>query len=98
MSPGETFVAEVALLVQQAFGLTILLLLPLVAAAAVSATAAGMLAARLGINDPTVTLVARALALVLALGLTLDALTQQTLSFTTTVWDRLGEVGRAGRS
>lgn len=88
----------IELVVEQAFGLVVLLLLPLVAAAAVSATAAGMLAARVGVQDTTVTLVARALAVVLAIGLTLDVLSGETLAFTTGLWDQLGDVGRVGRS
>jgi flagellar biosynthesis protein FliQ len=86
------------LVVQQGFGLVVLLLLPLVGAAAVSATAAGMLAARVGVQDTTVTLVARALAVVLAIGLTLDTLTSQTLAFTVGLWEQLAEVGRVGHT
>lgn len=87
-----------ALMVQQAFGLAVLLLLPVVGAAAVSATAAGMLAARVGVQDTTVTLVARALAVVLAIGLTLDAVTSETLAFTTGLWEQLGDIGRVERT
>jgi flagellar biosynthesis protein FliQ len=83
------------LVVQQAFGLAIVLLLPLVAAGVIAGTAASLLAARVGVQDPTVALVARALAVVLAIGLGIGSLSADTVAFTVGVWDGLGDVGRA---
>lgn len=84
---------DLELVVRQAFGLVVLLALPLVGGAAVSATAAGMLAARVGVTDSSVTLVARALAVVLVLSLTVGAMAEDTLSFTTGLWAGLADVG-----
>lgn len=81
------------IVVRQGFGLVILLALPIVAAAVVASAAAGMLAARVGVQDSTVTLVARALAVVLAVGLTLGSLGGETLAFTESLWGGIASVG-----
>ena len=86
---------SIDLVIRQGFGLVVLLALPLVIAAAIAAAAAGMLAARVGVQDPTVTLVVRALAVVLAIGLTLESLAGQTLQFTRGAWGQLADVEMA---
>jgi type III secretory pathway component EscS len=82
------------LAVAQGLALTAVLLVPLALAAATGGAAAGMLASWLGVQDQTVSLVARFLCVGLVLWFFAGDLGERVLELTTTLWRELPSAGQ----
>ena len=87
MSPLELWVG-------QAFGLVIALVLPLVIAGALGSLVATALGSFSGLQDTTVSAVARGLAVLLALGLLAGSIGAETTAYVSSSWSDLAAVGR----
>lgn len=81
------------LVLRQGFGLALTLLLPVLGGAVVASAAASLLTGRVGIQDPTVGMLVRALAVVLALGLSIEIVRTDLVAWTQEVWSLLADVG-----
>jgi flagellar biosynthesis protein FliQ len=87
-------VSDLVLQIQQGFGVLLAISLPLVLAAAVGSLVATLLVGLLGTQDSTLSLVARTLAVVLALVLVARSAADETVALTRSLWSGLDEVGR----
>ena len=86
---------DLALQVQGAFGIALLLGLPVVIGALVAAVAANLLSSAVGLSDGTVTLVARALGATFAIIASLASLQAGTVDFAATTWSGIADIGTA---
>lgn len=86
--------SELVDVVQQGLGLAILLVLPIVGAALVGSLVASMLATMTGLQDQTVALIARTLAVIVAAVLVVESAAEEARAFTSRWWAQLPEIGR----
>jgi flagellar biosynthesis protein FliQ len=87
-------VSEVVAVVQQGLGLAILVVLPLLGAALVGSLAASVLATVTGLQDQTVALIARTLAVIVAAVLVAESAAEEARAFTASWWAQLADIGR----
>ncbi len=85
---------DAAVFVQQAFGLAILLAVPLALAAIVGSAVGSMVSMLTGLSDPALAVVLRAVAVVLAAVLGLGVAVQETRALTGQAWSKLTELGQ----
>ena len=81
-------------LIEQALRLAVAQVLPLALAAAGAAVLAGIVAHRLGLNDPTLVLLARAAAVLALLAAGGPAWLAETTLWTGELWSQIGAVGQ----
>jgi len=91
-------VSELVAVVQQGIGLAILVVLPIVGAALVGSLVASVLASVTGLQDQTIALIARTLAVIVAAVLVVENAAEETRAFTAKWWAQLPEIGRDGGS
>jgi len=87
---------ELFALVQQALGLTVLVTAPVALAALLGALAASMLGLWTGLTDPVVGLVARALAVILAVVGLFAFTADQVETLARAAFTAIGPIGRIG--
>lgn len=83
-------IAELGLLLRGGFGLVVALVLPLVAVAAVTGALVGLLTGALGIRDQALGQILRALAVLAALALSIEAMADAAVDFADRSWSELG--------
>jgi flagellar biosynthesis protein FliQ len=81
-------------MVQQGLGLAILVVVPIVGAALVGSLAASVLSTVAGLQDQTVALIARTLAVILATVLVVESAAEEARAFTAEWWSQLPDIGR----
>jgi type III secretory pathway component EscS len=77
--------------IRAGFGLVIDAVLPLVVVAAVTAVLVGLLTQALGIRDGVFAQIIRTLAVVLAIGMVVDAIAAANVEYASRTWESLGE-------
>ncbi len=82
------------LTIREAFALVIHALLPLIAVAAAAAVMVGLLGGALGLRDGAFAQIVRALAVLLAIGLLIEALAVANVEFAARTWSSLAEPRR----
>lgn len=83
---------NLAAVVREGLMLAALVLAPVVAAAAAASVGVGWLAGRFGLRDPSVVMIGRAIAVVLALIVAGEWMSERLVTSSRALWSRLGEV------
>lgn len=86
--------ASLADLVRDGLVASVVWALPLVAAALAAAVGAGWLAGRFGIADPSVSMIVRAAAVLVAVLLVAGSLADATVQWGTQTWEWLPQIGQ----
>lgn len=86
---------DLAALVQEGLGAALMAMVPLLVAGLAGSVVAGWLAVRMGLTDPVAAGVLRGAAVLAALVLCVDDLTEQAQALTARAWSELAAVGRA---
>ncbi|HLT39497.1 MAG TPA: hypothetical protein VK034_24605 [Enhygromyxa sp.] len=85
------------LLIREGFGLVIACVLPLLVIAAAAALVVGLLGDSLGVRDPAIGQIIRALAVLLAIGVVIESVAIGTVELATRSWSQLsGEPLKGG--
>lgn len=87
-------IETLGLALREGFGLVIASLIPLFATAALAALLVGLLGGSLGIRDAALGQLVRALAVILALALVIEAVTQNCVEFAARSWAGIGAQDR----
>jgi flagellar biosynthesis protein FliQ len=87
-------VSETVAVVQQGLGLAILVVLPIVGAALVGSLVASVLAMVTGLQDQTIAVIARTLAVIVAAVLVVESAAGEIRELTSQWWAKLPQIGR----
>jgi flagellar biosynthesis protein FliQ len=85
--------SELSFVVEQGFALVILLLLPVLVAAALGSLIAGALGSLLGLQDQGISTISRTLSVLLALAFLTQTLGSETVGYGKALWSELANVG-----
>jgi len=84
-------IEALTLAIREAFALVIESIVPLIAVAAVTAVLVGLLGGALGIRDAALAQIVRALAVLLAIGVLVEALAVANVAYAERTWSSLAE-------